>query len=342
MKHTMPALAILILAVGAAARPAAAVETVVVEAHGAEKSYVADGYVEAIRQSVIAAQVPGRVTVLAVKAGDAVKTGQILVRIDERAAVQQAAASEAQAAAAQAQLDAARKEFERNQRLHQKQYISQAAMDQAEAQFKANQAQAQATLAQSRAATTETSLHTLRAPYNGIVAGVTTEVGDMALPGKPLLTVYDPSALRVIADLPESYAAVFRRDTPVKIEFPGAADDLRWQTPQSVTLLPTSDPGSHTMQLRLNLAPSRARVAPGTFARAHLPLAGQRSGVLTIPAQAVIRRTELNAVYVADTNGRFQLRQVRLGKRTGDRIEVAAGLRAGERVALDPLAAARQ
>jgi RND family efflux transporter MFP subunit len=344
MKHIVPAAAILILALSAGARLVAAadIETVVVETNGTAETYVADGYVEAVRQSVIAAQVSGRVTALAVKAGDAVKSGQILVRIDERAATQQAAASEAQVAAAQAQLDAARKEYERSQRLHQKQYISQAAMDQAEAQFKSNQAQANAQLAQARAATAETSFHTLRAPYNGIVASVATEIGDMALPGKSLLNVYDPTALRVIAELPESYAVAFKTGAPVKIEFPGAPENLRWQTPLSITVLPTADPASHTIQVRLNLPPGAGKLAPGTFVRAHLPLAGQRTSIPTIPVRAVIRRTELNAVYVADTKGRFQLRQVRLGRIAGDRIEVLAGLRAGERIALDPLAAARQ
>lgn len=344
MKHFVPAAAILILALGSGVPPSAAadIETIVVQTNSAGETYVADGYVEAVRQSVIAAQVSGRVTALAIKAGDAVTNGQILVRIDERAAAQQAAAGDAQVAAAQAQLNAARKDYERSQRLYQKQYISQAAMEQSEAQFKANQAQADALLAQARAATTATSFHTLRAPYNGIVASVATEVGDMALPGKPLLTVYDPSALRIIAELPESYAAAFKSGAPVKIEIPGAPENLRWQTPQSITVLPTSDPASHTTQVRLNLPSTTGKLAPGTFVRAHLPLAGQRADILMIPAKAVIRRTELNAVYVADAKGRFQLRQVRLGRTTGDRIEVLAGLRAGERIALDPLAAARQ
>jgi RND family efflux transporter MFP subunit len=344
MNQFIPSSAVLILALGAALPPAAAaeIETMVVKAGGAGETYIADGYVEAVRQSVIAAQVSGRITALAVKAGDGIKNGQVLVHIDERAAAQQAAASDAQVAASQAQLEAARKEYERSQRLHQKQYISQAAMDQAEAQFKANQAQANALSAQARAAMTETSFHTLRAPYNGIVAGVTTEVGDMALPGKPLLTVYDPSALRVIVDLSESYAAAFKNGAPVKIEIPGAAENLRWQTPLSVTVLPTSDPASHTVQVRLNLPPGTIKLAPGMFVRAHLPLSGQRAGLPTIPTRAVIRRTELNAVYVAESNGRFQLRQVRLGRSSSDRVEVLAGLRTGERIALDPLAAARQ
>jgi hypothetical protein len=106
--------------------------------------------------------------------------------------------------------------------------------------------------------------------------------------------------------------------------------------------MPTRDPASHTVQLRLAL-PANVRLAPGAYARAHLPLsAAPGDAALTVPAKAVVKRAELNAVYVADANGKFHLRQVRLGKASADRVVVLAGLRAGERVALDPVAAARQ
>ena len=323
----------------AAARAADTVPTAAVEKGGAGEVYVADGYVEAVRQSVIASQVPGRVTGLTVKAGDAMKSGQVLVRIDQRAAAQQVAASEAQVAAAQAQLDAARKEYQRSQRLYQKQYISQAAMEQAEAQFKASQAQARALLAQAGVATTQTSFHSISAPYAGLVAAVTTEIGDMAVPGKPLMTVYDPGALRVVTALPERYIARLESDA-VKLEFPGAPDEVRWQTAQSAVVLPTRDPASHTVQVRLDL-PAHARLAPGAFARAYLPMTTSGDGTLTVPARAVVKRTELAAVYVAAADGKFHLRQVRLGRTIGDRVVVLAGLQAGERVALDPVAASR-
>jgi RND family efflux transporter MFP subunit len=319
----------------------AAVETAVVQAEAPGESYVADGYLEAVRQTVIASQVAGRVTALSAKAGDVVRNGQLLVRIDERAAVQQAAASQAQVAAARAQLEAAQKEYERSQRLHQKQYISQAAMDQAEAQFKATQAQARSLLAQAGAASTQTSLHTLHSPYGGVVASVTTEIGDMALPGKPLMTIYDPAALRVIATVPERYASAVGGGT-IRLEFPSAPENVRWQTARAVTVLPTHDAASHTFQVRLDLPANAPRLAPGTFARAHVPLVGEGSGAIVVPQRAVVRRTELTAVYVATANGKFQLRQVRLGKTTGERVAVLAGLAAGERVALDPVAASRQ
>jgi RND family efflux transporter MFP subunit len=343
MKLSGPlAAAILALAVGAPHAGAGNLETVTVKAGGGENIYVADGVVEAVRQSAIAAQVIGRITELAVKAGDAVKSGQVLARIDERAAAQQAVASQAQVTAAQAQLDAARKEFGRSQRLYQKQYISQAALDQAEAQFKATQAQANAMLAQAGAASAETSFRTLRAPYNGVLASVTTELGDMAAPGKLLMTVYDPGRLRVVVNVPESYASALTAGAAVKLEFPGAQEALRWQKALAVTVLPTADPASHTVQIRLTLPANIAGLPPGMFARAHLPVSGQHSDSLMVPAKTVIKRTDLYAVYVVADSGKPQLRQVRLGKTAGDQVEILAGLRSGERIALDPLAAARQ
>jgi RND family efflux transporter MFP subunit len=334
--------ALLGVPVAGADSPAAGdIETAPVQVAASGNVYVADGYVEAVRQTVVASQVPGRVTALSVKAGDWIRSGQILARIDNRAAEHQAAASEAQVAAARAQMDAAEKDYQRSLTLFQKQYISRAAMDEAEARFKSLHAQARAMLAQAGVASTQTSFHALAAPYSGVVATVTTELGDMAVPGKPLLTVYDPGALRVVATLPERYVGVLKRGVAVRLEFPGAPDAVRWQTAQSVTVLPTQDPASHTAQVRLDLPP-HVRLAPGAFARAYFPVSEDGGGTLTIPLKAVVKRTELHAVYVPNGAGRFQLRQVRLGRIAGEHVTVLAGLQAGERVALDPIAASKR
>jgi multidrug efflux system membrane fusion protein len=296
--------------------------------------YVAEASVEAVRQSVVAAQVAGRVTQLLVKAGDSVRQGQVLARIDAQAASQQATASQAQVEAARAQLEVAQKEFARQQQLFAQRFISQAALEQAEAQFKATGAAVRSTLAQAGAATTQTGFFTLTAPFAGKVAEVPIELGDMALPGRAIATVYDPAAMRVLASLPQSRLALLKAGVPVRIEFAG----LPPLNATSITVLPTVDATSHSVQLRLTLPPGLA-VLPGMFARASVSLQGDAAKRLRVPVQAVIHRTELDAVYVV-VNGKPLLRQVRLGNTDGAEVEVLAGLRAGEAVALDPLAAA--
>ena len=301
-----------------------------------------DGVVEAVRQTVIAAQVPGAVVELNVKAGDRVQAGQLLMRIDARAADQTAAASNAQVQAARAALDVATREYERQKQLHQKKYISQAALERAESEFKATSAQVAAQMAQAGAARTQTGLHTVRAPYAGVVAEVPVALGDMAMPGRPLLTLYDPAALRVTASVPQSASGSVQADT-VRVELPGLAASQQWPRATRVQVLPTVDAATHTVQVRAELGAGPDGVAPGMFARLWLPVTGSATAgkTVTVPLKAVVRRAEMTGVYVQGEGGKPLLRQVRLGRVEGERVEVLSGVAPGEQVVVDPQSALR-
>src|SRR5690606_22762171 len=171
-----------------------------------------DGTVEAVRQSMIAAQVAGTIVELPVAAGDAVRGGQLLLRLDAREASQGAVAAGAQLAAARARLNLARQEYERQQQLFAKRYISAAAMEQAQAAFESAQAEVNSQMAQTGIARTQQSFNVVTAPYAGIVAELKAEIGDIALPGKVLMTLYDPAELRVSVALPQSLAAAIDDD----------------------------------------------------------------------------------------------------------------------------------
>lgn len=300
-----------------------------------------DGVVQAVRQTVLSAQVSGAIVELPVKAGDAVRAGQVLVRLDARAAEQTAAAGQAQVQAARATLQAARSEFERQQQLFAQNYISRAALERAQEQYQTAQAQVAAQLAGAGATRTQSGFYVVKAPYAGVVADVPVVLGDMALPGKTLLTLYDPAALRVSAFVPQGEATPLDERAAVRVELPGMPQAQRWQTPTRLQVLPTVDPATHTVELRLDLPAGLQGVTPGMFARAWLPGQADAQARLQVPAQAVLRRAELDGVYVIGADGRPLLRQVRLGRRDGDAVEVLSGLSAGERVALDPQAAAR-
>lgn len=331
---------------GAATAPAAAGEAilphVVVSAHGPEERVGYDGVVEAVRQTVLAGQVAGAIVALDVKAGDAVKTGQVIARIDARAAEQNTAASDAQVQAARAALEVATRDVERQRQLFQKRYISEAALERAEAQFKSTQAQVDAQLAQAGAARTHTGFHTIRAPYAGIVAEVPVELGDMATPGRPIAIIYDPTALRVAASIPQTALPASLSPADALIEIPGtSAQSSARIEPRRMTVLPMVDPSSHTVTVRLDL-PAGGAFKPGMFARAWIPnVRDSRTERIAVPASAVVRRAELTAVYVLDAEHRPLLRQVRLGRAAGDQVEVLAGVSAGDRVVTQPQMAAR-
>jgi RND family efflux transporter MFP subunit len=188
---------------GPAAR-APELRSAVVEPREVELTYSADAVAEAVRQSTVSAQIAGRIVELRFDVGDYVKKGEVIARIDERAATQALAASEAQVREAQAALGNARATYERSKQLLAEKFISQAALDKAEADYKAAQARLAAMLAGAGQVATERSFATIVAPYSGVVSARHVELGEMAAPGKPLLTGFDPATLRVVANVPET------------------------------------------------------------------------------------------------------------------------------------------
>ena len=314
--------------------PAAELAAVAARPGATGQASAFDAVVEAVRQTVVAAQVPGAVVQLGVKVGDRVAAGQVLLRLDARAADQNAAAGDAQVQAARAALDVASKDVERQRQLFQKNYISQAALERAEAEFRSTQAQVNAQLAQAGAARTQTGFYVVRAPFAGVVSEVPVALGDMAMPGRALLTLYDPTSLRVTAAVPQSISAGLVAGQLPRIEFPGLPAAQQWVQPVRAQLLPTVDPATHTVQLRADLPTGLAALTPGMYARLWLPVAGaglapNAPAALTVPRAAVVKRAELTGLYVLDAAGQPVLRQVRLGRVDGDRVEVLSGLSSG-------------
>jgi RND family efflux transporter MFP subunit len=293
--------------------------SVVVRMRQVDLSLPAEATVEAVRQAVVAAEVSGRVIALRVDAGQRVKAGELLLRLDARAA----AGSDL---AAQAALAQARAAYERAKSLHARKFISQAALDQAEATWKGAQGSAGVAGA--------TLSHTaVTSPISGVVALRQVELGEMAEPGKPLLTVFDPASLRVVASVPQSALAEIRKSGRAQVEFQESGrriDAVR------IEVLPMVDARSHSGTVRVYLPAGAEGVVPGMAARVHFMVG--KGMKLTLPPAAVLRRGEVTAVYVLTEKNAPRLRQVRLGEPGADgEIEVLAGLAAGERVSLDPV-----
>ncbi|MFO1328730.1 MAG: efflux RND transporter periplasmic adaptor subunit [Rubrivivax sp.] len=344
IKRTLSALQLTTLALGLAgmAGPVGAADVPLVEARSgsAGAALAIEGHLEPLRQATVSAQLGGNVLALLVKAGDRVRAGQVLARIDERDAMAGLQRSDAGLAQADAEARNARVAAERTRELRAQGFVSQAALDSAETQLKA----AQAGVQQAQAARTQAALArgfaAVTAPFDGIVLATHVEAGDLASPGRAIATLYAPGALRATAQVPLSQAEAARRATRVEVELPGGE---RVQ-PTRRTELASADAVSQTVEWRLDLpAALAASSLPGQVARVHFSGAAGPSApsaaTLRLPAAAVLRRGELTAVYVAQGDG-FALRAVRLGTDRGsDGIEVLAGLKAGEKVAADALKA---
>lgn len=319
-----------------APKPAATpLATAPAELREVELTTSAEAVVEAVRQSTVSAQVSGRIVDIRFDVGDRVEKGAVILRIDERAASQAVAASEAQVREAEAALVNARAQFERTRQLLAQKFVSQAALDKAEADYKAAESRMKATLAGAGAAATEKSFTTIVAPYGGVVSARHVQLGEMASPGKPLLTGFDPTGLRVVATVPSAQVPAIQAGAKARIEAPSLG---RWVEVKSVTVVPSADPRTHTTQVRLDLPDNAKGLLPGVFARAHFVTG--RAPRLMVPREAVLRRSEVTAVYVVGADGAPRLRQVRTGTAADEKsIEILAGLKAGEKVALEPVKA---
>lgn len=300
-----------------------------------EQTYSVDGVVEATRQSTVSAQISGRVKAIFFDVGDRVSKGQILLKIDEREAEQALAGSRAQLSQAQAALQNARLNYERSQELFKQKFISQAALDKAKSDFEMAKAQAEASEAGAQQSALAQSYTSVIAPYAGVVSARMVEMGEMVTVGKPLMTGFDPSQLRVIANVSQDRLKDIGTRPEVTVEVPALH---RWVKAASVTVQPSADLRTHSTQVRIDLPANQANLYPGMFVRTHFVVGKENK--LLIPASAVVRRSEVVAVYVVDEKGTPRLRQVRLGEANAqNEIEVLAGLNVGERVAREAVKA---
>jgi RND family efflux transporter MFP subunit len=325
-----------LLAFGAVEPSFAQLATVQVELRPVAQSLQAEATLEAVRQSTLAAQVPGRVMALNVDAGDRVSTGDVLLRIDAAEATQAVAGAEASVAQAEANAINAKAAYERTRSLVERKFVSAATLDQGKAAYDAAEAQLRAARAARGQAATARGYTTVVAPLSGVVATRHVETGEMAQPGRPLITLYDPSAMRAVADVPQQRLSGLAQDRlTARVELPESG---RWMEAIAVTVLPSADPRTHTVRVRVELPESAEGAVPGMFARVHFTV-GEASRVM-VPARAILRRGEVTGVYVANGRGGFALRQIRAGELLdGERVEVLAGLAGGEEIALDPVQA---
>ena len=310
-------------------------QTYVVQYQTAQAAYATQATVEAVRESTVAAQVSGRVVAVNFDVGDYVKAGSVIVRLAAQELSSAVAGSRAQVAQADATLANARANYARQQQLFQQKFISQAALDRAAAEFRSAEAAARAARAGAGQSAAISSYTVITAPYSGVVSARHVEMGESVTPGTPLMTGFDPKDMRVVATIPQYKLAVVKAAKHVTVEIPSLN---KWIDATGVTMLPTADAATHSVKVRIDLPDTLTSVLPGMFVRAHFSLGNARR--LSIPARAIMRRSEISAVYVIDAQRRISLRQVRLGEPdTRGQVEVLAGLNPGEIIALDPIKA---
>jgi RND family efflux transporter MFP subunit len=315
----------------AAAAPAS-LATFEVSADATPTERLFDGTIEAVNEATISAQTAGRVTSIPFDVNDRVPAGAVLLRIhstEQAAGLTQARATLAEASAREAEAQA---RYRRIDDMYQRRVVAKAQYDEARAARDAAVARLEAARAGLSAAAEGVSYTEVRAPFAGVITQRHAQVGEIVAPGAPLLSTASLDALRVVVEVPQSVAGLVRGARSAAVYVDGQRIEST-----SVTLFPSAQPGSSTFRARVDLPKDVQGLAPGMFVKVGL-VTGE-SQRLAVPRAAVVERSEMRAVYVVAPDGHVSLRQVRLGRVTGDRVEILAGLVAGERIALEPAAA---
>jgi RND family efflux transporter MFP subunit len=291
-----------------------------------------DGTVEAVNQATMSAQTAGRIAEVFYDVDDYVQVGDAIVRftnIEQQSALRQASATLAEASARTNQAD---DEFTRVSGLLDSGSASQREYDQALAARDAAVARVAAARSSVEAAKQQVEYTLVRAPYAGIVTERHVAVGETVSVGQPLMSGLSLESLRVVVDLPQQVAALAREYRSAFI----LADGNRVEA-TNVTIFPYAHSASNTFRVRLELPEGQFALYPGMFVKVAFVVGDSQR--LLVPNVALMRRSEVTGVYVVDEEGRIRMRQVRVGGTFGERTEVLSGLRAGERVAEDPVKA---
>ena len=320
------------------------------------------GQVRARTTAVLVSKLFAEVREILVQPGDKVRSGQVLARLDSRDLQAQRAQAEAGVTAAEQGVKAAvtnrdaaesglalaAATHRRIAELRGKNSATPNELDQAVSGLKAAeshaagaqagiqqaQAAAEAARAALRATAVGASYAVITAPFDGIVTEKRVEVGNMATPGTPIVTVEDDRGFRLEVRVDESRVSDIDRSKPVEVvvDSLGPSGARVWQSGRISEVARAAD-NAHAFLVKIEL-PADAALRSGMFGRARL--GGRDRQALVVPASSIIRRGQLTSVFVVDKDNRARLRRVQLANTAGERAEVAAGLDAGERVVVQP------
>jgi len=257
------------------------------------------------------------------------------------------AAAEAARAAAEAQRDLAAATLKRYQQLLDRKSVAPLEYDQVVARHKAaaadveraaaevaalqaKRSQVQSRIEGARAEISRTqvtqSYTEITAPFSGLVTVKHADVGAMAAPGTPLLTLEDNRHYRLEVSVPESQGSAIRLGQTLPISVDAAGLSTRATVGE---IVPAADPSTRTIQVRLDL-PASSQLRSGLFGRTWIPVG--RRAVLRVPEAAVLERGQLQGVYVVGQDGIARFRLLRTGAARQGAVEVLSGLTPGEQV----------
>jgi len=284
---------------------------------------VASGTLKAAQSAALAPSVPGTLRRVAVRRGQLVAEGAVLVELESDAARAGLAQAEAGLGAAEAQLRLAEDALRRTAEIQKNDGgLSPQQVVQVEAQRDLASAQAQGARAQKVQAEVALRHHTLRAPFAGLVTRVPDGVGMRVAPAVPLVSLESVRTLVLETSLTQEEAAEVKAGAAVEVWVP--ASGARTAAAKVSLVLPSVDAATARVPVEVAVPNADGRFLPHAFARARFP-AGPPRDAWKIPAAAITQREGRFAAWVAAADGKARLLPVRLLGQEGDAAVVDPG-----------------
>lgn len=281
------------------------------------------GTLSAVQGVTVAAELAGKITRIAFEAGKEVRRGELLVQQD-------ISSEQAQLPGAEAQVALTRLNLERNQELLEKNYLSRAEYDAAEAAFR----QALSEVERIKA---EIAKKTLRAPFSGRLGIRLVDLGQMLVPGQEIVTLQALDPLFVEFLLPQQQLDQVRLGLPVRL----SGDAVSESVIGTISAInPKIDEATRNVRLQATVANRNGRLRPGMFVTVEIELPGARE-VVRLPATAILYAPYGDSVFVVEAQSDSEniekglvLKQkfVRLGERRGDFVAILSGVEAADQV----------
>jgi multidrug efflux pump subunit AcrA (membrane-fusion protein) len=342
------------------------VKVEVVREEASHRSVEVVGTLAAEDEVTVSSEAEGRVSKLFADLGDRVKTGQILIELDaeksqynvdqQRASLQRALAKYGASDTthlppiektpdvqkAQAELAQAKQAYDRAEELHRRQLVPKQTLDDAETTLRSKQASYDSSLqnAKNLKADIDASDATMkladrnlrdtsiRAPFDGYVQKRLVSVGQFVKSQTPVMDVVRVDPLKVISEIPEKMAPWIKVGQPVELHVDAFPDKTLLGRISRIS--PAVNTSTRAFPFEALVPNGDAALKPGTFARVHIE-SGQVTQMIMLPYAAVQYRYGANRAFVLDGD-HLVVRELKVGERVGDKVEVLSGLKAGDRV----------
>ena len=325
------------------------------------------GTLAAVDQVTISSEADGKVSRILADLGDRVKAGQTLVQVDrekqqynfdqQRASLEKALAQlgapdaqhlpeaektpDVQKAAAD--LAQAKQAHDRASQLFKRTLVPQQTLDDAATTLQSRQASydlslqnaknlrasIQASEASMKLADRQLRDTEIRAPFDGIVEKRLVNLGELVKTQMPVMAIVRVDPLKVIAEIPEKMAPWIKQGQPVQLRVDAYPEQTFSGKVSRIS--PAVNAATRAFPFEALVPNQDATLKPGTFARVHI-VSGKVDTVLTLPYTTLQYRYGVNRVFVIDGD-KLAGRELKVGDRLGERIEILSGVHAGDRVA---------